>query len=137
MRTPTYSAWQDIKARCLNANRGCYKRYGGRGIKVCERWEHSFEAFLADMGEKPTAHTLERKNNDGNYEPGNCRWATRMDQNRNKSNNAVFIISGIKGCLAELSDLFNIKASTVRNRLRYGWTPEKAFTIPVVTNRID
>lgn len=80
-----YVSWRDMKIRCLNPTKKDYPRYGGRGIKVCERWM-TFDNFLADMGMKPSRkHTIDRINNDGNYEPSNCRWATRLVQSRNKS----------------------------------------------------
>ena len=82
--TPTYKSWRSMRDRCLNANHSSFGRYGARGIRVCERW-HAFENFLADMGERPAGKTLDRyPNGDGNYEPGNCRWATPSLQNHNR-----------------------------------------------------
>ena len=81
--SPTYISWCNMKARCQNPNRSDYERYGGRDIKVCERWQ-DFANFLADMGEKPEGLTLDRIDNDGNYEPGNCRWATPKEQIQNR-----------------------------------------------------
>ena len=89
----TYRSWQNMKTRCLNPNHPRFKNWGGRGIKVCERWM-DFTNFLADMGEKPEGLTLDRINNDGNYEPGNCRWATRKQQvqnRRDQKNQKLFI----------------------------------------------
>lgn len=84
--TPTYRAWVQMHTRCYNTNYRFYHRHGGRGISVCERW-HTFENFFADMGERPSPdHSLDRKDNDGNYEPGNCRWATRVEQAQNSRN---------------------------------------------------
>ncbi len=83
-RSPTYRSWQAMIARCTSVNHKAYPNYGGRGITVCDRWHHSFEAFLADMGIRPDGMTLDRINNDGNYEPSNCRWATPKEQARNK-----------------------------------------------------
>lgn len=84
-RSPEYLAWQSMRSRCRNPNNKRFQEYGGRGIAICERWE-IFENFLADMGRKPSPrHSLDRyPNNDGNYEPGNCRWATATEQNRNR-----------------------------------------------------
>lgn len=82
-RHPLYGTWSRMKQRCSDPNTPEYKYYGGRGIKVCNRW-HDFVAFLADVGERPTGMTLDRIDNDGNYEPGNVRWATRPEQEHNK-----------------------------------------------------
>lgn len=82
--TNGYWAWVQMKQRCNNPNNRNYKYYGGRGIKVCDRWAKSFIAFIEDMGERPNGLTLDRINVDGNYEPGNCRWATWSEQQLNK-----------------------------------------------------
>jgi hypothetical protein len=79
-----YNSWNQMKQRCYNPNSHAYKNYGGRGIIVCDRWNESFPAFIADMGPRPPGLTLERKDNNGNYEPDNCVWATRSDQLRNR-----------------------------------------------------
>jgi hypothetical protein len=83
--TPTYVSWRRMKARCLYTGSHAYHRYGGRGIKVCERWRKSFVAFLADMGERPAGKTIDRINTNGNYEIGNCRWATPKEQRENQT----------------------------------------------------
>ena len=84
-RTAEYRIWRHMKSRCLNPKVPCFKYYGGRGIRVCIRWLNSFPNFLADMGRRPSPDlSIERKNNDGNYTPKNCKWATRSEQNKNR-----------------------------------------------------
>ncbi len=88
--TPEYRVWRCIKTRCYNKNRKNYVRYGGRGIVVCDRWRNSFITFFKDMGFKPFPKAeIDRINNDGNYEPGNCRWATHAENNQNRTNNKL------------------------------------------------
>lgn len=92
-QTREYSTWHSMKQRCFNSKNPYYPRYGGRGITICDRWL-KFEKFLEDMGLRPAGRTLDRINNDGNYEPGNCRWATHKEQCRNRVSNRVLTLKG-------------------------------------------
>ena len=130
--TRTYNIWVKINVRCYNQKHEQYKDYGGRGIKVCDRWRASFENFLKDMGECPPNLSIDRyPNNDGNYEPGNCRWATTGEQHRNMRTNRIVELYGFKGCFKDAAAHFNIPISTAASRLRYGWTYEQIFLTPV------
>lgn len=125
--TPTYRTWTDMISRCENRARDNYARYGGRGIRVCERWRNSFEAFLSDMGERPVGKTIDRVASDGNYEPGNCQWATAHEQGANKRNNIAVERNGVTRTLAEWSRLTGLNRSTLYNRARRGVRGEALF----------
>lgn len=94
LNVSTYECWMNMKTRCSNPKYERFDRYGGRGVAVCARWM-SFENFIADMGSKPDDLTLERKDNDGNYEPGNCYWGSRRAQARNRVSNVVATVGGV------------------------------------------
>lgn len=117
-----------MKSRCLNPNTIGYARYGGRGITVCERWL-SFENFLADMGEPPPGFTIDRyPDNDGNYEPANCRWATSKEQSRNKVSTKFVTFRDETMSLAEAIERFGRRGkATISARLRRGWDLERAL----------
>lgn len=105
---PEYYVWRTMKARCLNPKARMYHRYGGRGIKICERWM-LFDNFFADMGKRPSPkHQLDRENNDGNYEKNNCRWITSKEQGNNRSDNVRISLNGETLTLSEWADKFHI-----------------------------
>lgn len=118
--SPTYQSWCSMITRCENQNRRHYASYGGRGILVCERWRHSFEAFLADMGERPKGTTLDRINNDGNYEPGNCRWATSKQQANNKRKSVRVVVDGTEETIPDLASKNGLSMYTLYQRRRRG-----------------
>jgi hypothetical protein len=127
--TLTYKCRQKMKERCFNINDKQYHDYGGRGIVICERWL-VFENFLADMGERPdSSYSLDRINNDGNYEPGNCRWATSKEQQHNKRSNVRYEWNGKNLTLCEWESITGVKYMTLYMRLnKLGWSVEKALT---------
>jgi len=132
MRTsdhPLYSTWQNMKARCRNPNFRHFHRYGGRGIKVCERWQNDFAAFAADMGDKPTpAHTLERIDVDGDYSPENCRWATRWEQARNIANNRYVELFGHRYLAQDIAQTIGVKTDTILERFAKGMTEDEILS---------
>lgn len=129
--TDTYNIWCHMLRRCNNKKNSRYPDYGGRGITVCERW-HDFENFIADMGERPSKnYSINRIDNDGNYEPGNCNWATLKEQANNTRRNHWIEINGERKTLSQWAVEYGIKASIVLRRLTRGLTPEDALSRPV------
>ena len=128
---PLYNSWQAMKVRCLNPNNKKYYRYGGRGITVCDRWMNNFSAFVEDMGERPKGHSLDRIDNDGNYTPENCRWATHKQQCRNRSTNHLLVFNGKTQTLVEWAEELGISIKLIKNRQNLGWSTEKIFTTPL------
>lgn len=132
--SPEYRTWAGIKKRCYNENEAAFKDYGGRGIRVCDRWLNSFESFYEDMGPRPHGMTLDRfPDVNGNYEPGNCRWATVAAQNRNKRSTRWLSIFGISACMKDWANCAEVNYRTVRGRLIKGKTPEQALELDDVT----
>lgn len=132
--TPEYGVWQSVKNRCNNPNNKNYNRYGGRGIRVCKRWDSSFLNFLEDMGERPSSeHTIDRINNDKGYSPSNCRWATRSEQGANTSTNRNITYKGVTKNLSQWAKTKGINLMTLHQRLARGWSVDKALsTKPLV-----
>lgn len=119
--TSEYRSWQHMIGRCLNKRNTSYQDYGGRGIKVCKRWLHSFENFMEDMGRKPTPkHTIERIDNNGNYSKRNCKWATKKEQNSNRRNTKYLTIDGVKKPLIKWIEESGLQDKTVRDRIKKG-----------------
>jgi hypothetical protein len=129
--TPEYIAWQSMRRRCANPRTTSFENYGGRGIKVCRRWR-KFENFYAYMGQRPSPeHSLDRwPNKDGNYMPGNVRWATPTEQARNTRANRLLSHDGQTLVLTEWAERTGVGASTLRERLRHGWNVADALTKP-------
>lgn len=131
-KTKTYDAWIGMKARCYGSNPKAIKTYGEKGIKVCERWLHSFENFLEDMGEKPLGRIeLDRIDTDGNYEPGNCRWATPKTNQNNRGNNVRLELDGETKTLTQWAEELKTDASNLTARIKRGWSVRNALTKPV------
>lgn len=124
-----YYTWQAMKRRCLNPSDKRFQDYGGRGIQVCERWRESYQAFLADMGLPPSLkHQIDRRDNDGHYEPGNCAWVGREDNARNKRNNRMIAAFGKTQALVEWAAETGVRRETIARRLDRGMLPEDALS---------
>lgn len=120
-RNPIYAAWQQMIRRCTSEKYFQYKDYGGRGISVCERWSSSFSNFISDMGEKPSPEmTIERIDNNGNYCPENCKWATRKEQARNRRSNVMLTFNGKTQCVTDWAEETGTKVTSVRGRIKSG-----------------
>jgi len=117
-----YRIWQCMRQRCSNPKTKWFHNYGGRGIRVCKRWETSFEAFFEDMGPRPSReHTLDRVDNDGHYEPGNVRWATRDEQMNNIRSTIRLTIDGVTRTISEWAAVAGIPRKLISHRLELGW----------------
>ena len=128
-KTPIWIVWGSMLQRCENPHHKSFKYYGGRGITVCERW-HTFENFYADMGDVPTGLSIERNDVNGNYEPDNCRWATTTEQGANKRNNTLITANGETKNLMAWCRECGISKVTLMDRIKRGWSPERAIATP-------
>lgn len=132
--TPEFRAWCKMIARCYDENDGSYDDYGGRGIGVCKRWQESFLLFFKDMGLRPSSvHSIDRKNNNGNYELSNCRWATPKQQSRNRRNNRLLEYKGVVRCVGEWEEVLGLNSGVLRSRLHLGWEGERLFQPQIFT----
>lgn len=129
-KTRMYGIWSSMKQRCYNPNATSFSDYGGRGIKVCDRWQ-SFEPFYVDIGERPQGHTLDRIDNTKDYSPENCRWATFIEQNNNTRGNNNITFNGTIMTLKQWTEKFGLKYKVVSLRInQLKWSIEKALTTP-------
>lgn len=126
---PLYCTWQGMIQRCTNPKHKTWKHYGGRGIQVCEKWRRSFEAFVEDMPGWSPGLTLHRKN-DGNYEPGECCWATMKEQNNHSRHNRLVTLNGETLNVTQWCDKLSIPRMRVFNRIHRGWSEEEALSTP-------
>lgn len=127
-RTQPYGVWCSMKRRCYSPKYKHFDNYGGRGIKMCDAWKNSFQAFFDDMGERPTpGHSIDRIDNDGDYEPGNCRWATKSEQCSNTRANHFVVVGGHKMTLTQAAAAHNKSVMTVYKRLKRGLSIEEAL----------
>ena len=128
------TTWNNMLRRCFNAKHPTYADYGGRGITVCARWRNSFDHFIEDMGTRPFSRaSIGRINNNGNYKPGNCRWESSKQQNRNKRSNRHITFAGKTLTLAEWAEQTGISRVTIVERLNRGWSTRKALTSRLAT----
>ncbi|ABM39738.1 conserved hypothetical protein (plasmid) [Polaromonas naphthalenivorans CJ2] len=125
--TREHNSWVSMKQRCNYKDHTEYHLYGGRGIKVCARWNKSFKNFLADMGPRPEGKSLERIDTNGNYELLNCRWATAVEQNRNRRDNVIIEIGGVTACVTEWCEIFNLPKGRTFYRIRKGWSAHQSL----------
>ncbi len=127
---PEWHSWRSMIQRCTNPNNKNFKHYGGRGITICDRWRFSFAAFWEDMGMRPGGTQLDRyPNNDGNYEPGNCRWATGSENSNNRRGNRIVTFQGISKTVSQWADHLQIDRRIIARRLRVGWPIGKALSV--------
>lgn len=129
--TPEYRVWQTMKDRCINPDAVGYENYGGRGIRVCAEWLAGFEPFIAAMGWRPgPSFSIERIDNNGNYEPGNCRWASRREQNNNSRNCRFISWRGETHTVVGWAEKLGLSVRALRDRLSRGWSHDEALGTP-------
>lgn len=125
-----HRAWIAIKQRCCDQNSESWNNYGGRGIKICDRWM-SFDNFIKDMGMRPSPkHSINRKDNNGDYTPCNCEWAVAKVQQRNKRTNRLITYKGVTRCIAEWAEVTGLHKVTIKLRLDRGWSTQRTLTTP-------
>ena len=137
-RNVELEAWRGMKRRCYDPKRKDFVHYGARGIRVCERWLNSFDDFLADVGPRPgRGLSLDRIDVNGNYEPGNVRWATQTEQTRNlRTRNRIITVDGVSMCLAAWAEKTGFSPILIHQRIgMLGWSPKDAVTVPVGARR--
>lgn len=130
---PLYVIWGNMKQRCRNPKNTNFKHYGARGIKICERW-NVFKNFAMDMGDRPEGATIERINNDGDYSPDNCRWASRPEQSNNRRPCIFVSVNGESKNLTQLAKEIGGNRSLIHGRMARGWTLEEAISTPMNKN---
>lgn len=132
-QNPEFLIWRAIKTRCLNAKHPTFARYGGRGVTICPEWASSYGAFLEAMGRRPSPlHSVDRIDNARGYEPGNCRWASKKEQARNRCDNRLVVIFGEAKCVTAWSEDSRaaVGLAAFRSRIHAGWDPERALVTP-------
>jgi hypothetical protein len=136
-KTPEYVAWQHMIQRCIGANDKRFKDYGGRGITVCDEWRHDFMAFFNYIGPRPSKkHSIDRIDNDGNYEPGNIQWSTAKTQSNNNRANHKITINGKTMNIGQWATFTKINRSTLIMRIRRGLSPAEAISKPIIPRGI-
>lgn len=127
-----YRKWASMKKRCYVRSNISFPFYGERGVVVCERWRWSFENFFSDMGKCPDGYSLDRIDSNGNYEPGNCRWSSRREQDRNRTNSHYLELDGVKLCISDWATKIGIHRSVLIRRLSRGWSVEETLKTPAI-----
>lgn len=133
---PLYLVWRDIVGRCTSPSHRGYKWYGGRGIQICEAWRSDFAAFREYVGEPPgPGYSIDRIDNHGHYEPGNLRWATRIEQARNTRSNRILTLGELSLPVSQWAELVGVGQFTIHQRLRKGWPVHRALLEPAVLGK--
>lgn len=133
-KSTEHSSWRSMKNRCCNKNHMHYKNYGARGIKICNRWKNSFQNFYDDMGAKPSPkHSIDRIDNNGDYEPENCKWSTEIEQARNRRGTKMYTYKNETKYAREWMDIYEISNNVFYRRVNQGWSFDKIIETPINT----